>query len=154
MTSSIEELWQQHKDTFMMALTAWRENRGGGLQGMQSIINVIVNRTAKNHSTPYAECVKSAQFTSITGPGDPELNLWPLETDPLWSVAGDLAGQAAAGTLGDLTNGATLYYNPRTIKTDKTVAWLNGTQIPFPATWNPAVVTPVCELAGHVFFRA
>jgi hypothetical protein len=34
-------------DQFVLALTCWRENRGGGIPGMQSVANVIMNRAAK-----------------------------------------------------------------------------------------------------------
>jgi len=97
-------------DQFVLALTAWRENRGGGVPGMQSVANVIMNRAAKRRTDAYTECVRPMQFSSLTAKGDPELTLWPADNDPQWLEAIALAGQAAVGTLEDITDGATSYY--------------------------------------------
>lgn len=103
------------QDQVVTALTAWRENRGGGAQGMQSVINVIFNRAAKHNQSPYAVCTSHDQFTSINPPSSmtvaaTETGLWPSDTDPQWLEAMSLAGQAVAGTLEDITEGATSYY--------------------------------------------
>lgn len=97
-------------DQFVLALTCWRENRGGGVPGMQSVANVIMNRAAKRRTDAYTECVRPMQFSSLTAKGDPELTLWPADNDPQWLEAIALAGQATAGTLEDITDGATSYY--------------------------------------------
>ena len=141
------------QDQVLLALTAWRENRGGGRTGMQSVINVVCNRVAKDGTNAYEECVKREQFTSLTGRNDPELGLWPMDNDPQWLQALDLAQMAAAGVLVDITNGALLYYAPRSIVTTKTIPWLDGTQVAFPEGWNAAAVTPLCEICGQLFFR-
>lgn len=141
------------QDQVILALTIWRENRGHGVEGMQSVANVILNRAAKNATTIYAECTKRLQFSSMTAPGDPELTLWPSDRDPQWLAAQQIANQAELGALNDLTEGALLYYAPYGIKTDKTYEWLDGTEIPFPETWDATKVTPLCAIGGHVFFR-
>lgn len=97
-------------DQFLLALTAWRKNRGGGRVGMQSVINVICNRAAIKGTSPYSECVMKLQFSSITAHGDPELTLWPAEGDIQFSMAQTMATQAAHGELVDITEGATNYY--------------------------------------------
>jgi N-acetylmuramoyl-L-alanine amidase len=97
-------------DEFVVALAVWRENRGGGYEGMQSVANVIVNRAKIRKTAPYAECVWALQFSSLTAKGDPELALWPAQTDPSWTEAKYIAGAAVNGTLLDITGGATNYY--------------------------------------------
>jgi spore germination cell wall hydrolase CwlJ-like protein len=141
------------QDQFMLALTIWRENRGGGQVGMQSVANVVMNRVAKRGSSAYAECVRPWQFSSITAKGDPELALWPADADASWALAQQIAGQAAAGTLEDLTSGALLYYAPHAISSDKTYTLPDGTVVAFPHSWNPLVLEYVTEIAGQLFFR-
>ena len=123
-------------DQFMLALTAWRENRGGGIPGMQSVINVVCNRAAHRRTDAYTECVRPMQFSSLTAKGDPELTLWPADNDPQWLEAISLAGQAAAGTLEDITEGAMSYY---------------AQSIP-PPYW-AASMTQTCIISGQVFFK-
>lgn len=97
-------------DQFLLALTAWRENRGGGAVGMQSVMNVICNSALKSGVSPYRECTRPLRYSSITAHGDPELTLWPAEGDVQFSLAQTMAAQAALGDLKDITEGATNYY--------------------------------------------
>ncbi len=124
-------------DRFMIALTAWRENRGGQTPGMQSVVNVICNRAAKRNSSPYAECVRPWQFSSITATHDPQLTNWPSVTDAQYIAALELVEQQAAGTLADLTNGATSYYA--------------ASLIPAPA-W-AKTMTQTVRISGQIFFK-
>lgn len=124
-------------DQFMLALTAWRENRGGGRTGMQSVMNVVMNRAAKSHETPYQVCVARLQFSSITARADPQLVNWPLPADPQWQTALALAESAVNGELADITNGATSYY---------------ALSMKVPPYW-AASMTPTAEIAGQKFFR-
>lgn len=121
----------------MVALTAWRENRGGLRPGMQSVINVIMNRAAKSHETPYQVCVARLQFSSITDRADPQLTVWPLPNDPQWLTALSLSESALNGELADITNGATSYY---------------ALSMKVPPYW-AASMTPTAEIAGQKFFR-
>lgn len=145
-------------DQFMLALTAWRENRGGGVSGMQSVMNVILNRAARDRSTPYAECVKRLQFSSITAKGDPELTLWPVLGTPdwlAWQQAQQLVAQAVAGALQDITSGATDYYAPHGLDSGNTVnVYVPGVgTTPFPKGWNAAAVQYTATIGGQLFFR-
>ena len=140
-------------DEVVLALTCWRENRGGGYAGMQSVANVVLNRAAHRGTSPYVECTRAWQFTSITGKGDSQLTVWPPVTDPQWKMALSIASDAAEGSLPDITNGSTLYYNPSSIATDKTIELPTGETIPFPKTWDPHAVEYVKEIQGHRFFR-
>ena len=128
-------------DEALMALTAWRENRSGGRTGMQSVINVICNRATERHSSPYEECIRPLQFSSITAPRDPQLALWPLPGDSAWQTAQALATSAAQGILGDITQGATSYYAPAAMKPPGSVPdWANE-------------MTKTVEIAGQIFFK-
>ena len=142
-----------YADEQLLSLVLWRENRGGGYNGMQSVANAISNRVANNKSSFYAECVKPLQFSSLTAKGDPELTLWPSVTDKTWIVAQGIASDAVAGKLTDLTHGATLYYAPHSIQTDQTITLPNGSVIPFPKPWNKAHVEYTVTIADQVFFK-
>lgn len=97
-------------DIAIGALAAWRENRGGGSEGMQSVINVLCNRAKARGTDVYTEAVRRKQFSSLTAQGDPELTLFPEETDVQFHEALNLMQQAAEGALADITGGATYYY--------------------------------------------
>lgn len=140
------------QDTTLLAITCYRENRGGGITGMTSVANAIMNRVAKKGTDAYSECTEPLQFSSITAKGDAQLGLWPKDSDPEWQQALSIASQAAAGTLVDLTNGSTLYYAPAAIKTTESISLPYGKTIPFPEGWNPAVVTYQTTIEGQVFF--
>ena len=124
-------------DQFMVALTAWRENRGGGYEGMQSVANVILNRAHKRGTTAYEECIRPWQFSSITAKADPELVLYPALTDPQWKLAMNIAQDAADGKLSDITGGATFYY---------------ALSIPHPPMWAQAM-QKTAEIQGQIFFK-
>jgi N-acetylmuramoyl-L-alanine amidase len=125
------------QDQVVGALTAWRENRGGLTPGMQSVLNVLQNRAAARGTTIYEEAVRPWQFSSLTAKGDPELVLWPAEGDPQWQEALSLSAQAAAGSLGDITEGAISYY---------------ATSMATPPSW-AATMTETVTVAGQIFFR-
>lgn len=139
------------QDIVLLAITAWRENRGGLSTGMQSVANVINNRAVKTGKSVYDICTAHEQFSSISMPG-PEAYLWPVENDSQWQDALQIAQQAAAGTLDDLTNGSTLYYAPKAIQTTVTITLPDGSTIPFPKGWNAAAVTFQATICGQVFF--
>jgi N-acetylmuramoyl-L-alanine amidase len=128
------------QDITLIALTAWRENRGGGQPGMQSVVNVIVNRATKSGDLPFAVCTRHAQFSSISMPG-PESYLWPIQTNQAdwqaWTIALSLAQEAADGTLPDITGGATSYY---------------AASMTTPPSW-AAQMTPTVTIEGQLFFK-
>jgi len=140
------------QDEAVLALTVWRENRGGGLAGMQSVANVILNRAARHGLTPYEVCVAAQQFSSMTAKGDPELNLWPNDGDVQWLAALDLAAQSATGSLTDITHGATLYYAPAGQVWKKRFVLPSGASVVFPDSWNQSAVEYVGTIAGQLFF--
>jgi spore germination cell wall hydrolase CwlJ-like protein len=143
-------------DLVLLALTCWRENRGGGYVGMQSVANVVMNRVARRGTDAYTECTRPLQFSSITARGDAQLNLWPNEADDQWLQAKSIAGLAAAAALPDLTGGATDYYAPAGLgpqRLGKTFTLPNGASVAFPDGWDPDAVAFTGEIAGQLFFR-
>jgi hypothetical protein len=144
------------QDQVVGAICVWRENREGGVSGMQSVFNVLMNRAAKRTTDVYTEAVRKLQFSSMTAPGDPELVLYPTNMDSQWAEALTLAYQASTGNLEDLTGGATLYYAPQGLtesEIDGTYTLPDGTIIPWVKGWNQAAVTYTCTIAKQVFFR-
>lgn len=136
------------------ALCAWRENRNHGMVGIQSIVNVLRNRSVRDNTTMYAEAVKKLQFSSMTAKGDPELTLWPADSDPQYAQAEQMVTQSQAGQLTDLTEGSTLYYAPAGIgTTSKTFELPNGSVVHFPDTWNVDAVIYVTTIGSQLFFR-
>jgi hypothetical protein len=143
------------QDQVILALTIWRENRGGQPQpqAMQSVANVIMNRTVAHGTDVWSVCTKKAQFSSLTSPGDPELTLWPFDSDPQWIMALQIAQQAASVSLADITGGAMDYYAPQGQKWAKRFTLPDGTVIPFPDNWNESAVAYTVTIGNQVFFR-
>jgi hypothetical protein len=148
-------------DQAIGALCAWRENRGGGQQGMQSVLNVLANRAAARGTNVYTEATRLGQFSSISAPGNAELATWPTPAKAAdyeaWEIALSLVEAAANGGLADITGGATLYYAealpPSEHRLGKTITLLDGSVAPFPDGWNEAVVRQTGAIAGQLFFR-
>ncbi len=144
-------------DLFMLSICLWREARSQGVDGMTFVGCVVRNRVLKHSSSYYAEVVKKLQFSSITAPGDKQLGLYPGEKDLLWMQAQNISHDVIYGNGTDITQGATLYYNPDAIDKGKTITLLDGTVVPFPSTWNPGVVKETVTIGVrpqmHVFFR-
>jgi hypothetical protein len=130
------------------ALTAWKENRGAGTEGLTSIINVVRNRALRDGTSLYAECVKRLQFSSITATGDPELTLWPEENDAQWKEALGLAETELA----DITGGATLYYAPGSIHSIKTIV-VDEVTFPLPQSWDLTKVVYTVSIGKQLFFK-
>lgn len=123
-------------DDFILALCLWRESRGEGEQGMQAVANVVCNRVAVNGSSVYREVTKPWQFSSITAHNDPQLGLYPISDDPNWILAVAVAHSVMNGTLPDITNGATYYFNPSVVRP----AWAADMQ-------------QTAQIGKHVFYK-
>ena len=148
------------QDIVVGSLCSWREARGGGQTGMQSIFNVLQNRATKRNTDVYTEATRFEQFSSMTAPGDPELGVWPNTAHQVdyqaWEIALNLAQTAANGGLTDLTKGATLYYAPHGLTPDEIsptrYALPDGTLVSFPKSWNRDVVKYTVTIADQLFF--
>lgn len=128
-------------DQTILAKTAWGENRGGGIEGIQSVLNVILNRAKKPcwwGKTPRGVCLQKDQFDCWN---EDDVNFEKLLnvgiTDGAYFTALELANKALSGELADLTNGS-CYYFAKTIA--KWPAWAQGK-------------TPVADIAGQLFFK-
>jgi spore germination cell wall hydrolase CwlJ-like protein len=108
-------------DRELLARTAWGEYRGGGRLGMQSVINVIMNRVNRDYLNDglddfWGEGIAGVVLTdrqfSAWNIGDPnrEQLLNVDETDPEYRIALELADLALAGALPDVTGGADHYH--------------------------------------------
>lgn len=125
-------------DLFMLALCLYREARGDGDAGMIAVGCVVRNRVHRRNSSYYVEVVKRLQFSSITAKGDPQLILYPAALDASWIKAQAIAAGIISGSIADTTQGSTLYY---------------ANTIPFPASWNRAVLTPTVTVGNQFFFK-
>lgn len=144
------------QDEVILALTCWREDRGGKPQpqAMQAVANVILNRVKARGTDAWTECTRAEQFSSLTAKNDPELTLWPAKNDSEWQTALSLAAEAAGAGLTDLTGGATLYYAPQGQTWSARFTLPDGTVIPFPDHWRENEVAYTATLGGQVFFRS
>lgn len=145
----------QYQGYDLTALCLWREARGEGVQGMQAVANVIVNRANRDGSTCDAEIMKPLQFSSMTAKGDPQLLLFPHGADAMWVQARGFAARAKAQTLADITQGSTMYYAPAAL-TGKNVAAIpiviDGIERPFPRGWDMSKVKFQVAIVRQLYF--
>ena len=131
----------QWTDQHILACTAYGENRGGGADGMQSVINTVMNRANKPGwwgTTPREVCLKPKQFDCWM-PDDPNYYaiLKANTNDIVFGSAYIMAQQALSGTLPDLTHGATYYI---------------AKSIPSWPHWAIGHI-PCADIAGQIFFN-
>jgi N-acetylmuramoyl-L-alanine amidase len=123
-----------------LARTLWGEARGEGYQGMQAVADVVMNRVHAGNfpggSSIAGVCRAPNQF-SCWNANDPNrpLLLAVTATNPQFAQALEIAAMAAAGTLPDITDGAT-YYHESSIAT--------------PRSWG--AMTQTAEIGNHIFY--
>jgi spore germination cell wall hydrolase CwlJ-like protein len=133
------------RDIDILARTLWGEARGEGLRGMEAVACVVLNRVgiARRYHGRYwwghsiaTVCRKRHQF-SCWNEGDPNYKLLLMVGDetPEFVVARRIARRAVAGTLEDITGGAT-HYHAQSV-------------MPY---WAKDVL-PVYTIGHHVFYR-
>lgn len=116
-------------DLQIMARTLWGEARGEGIEGLEAVARVIINRyKAKKWFTGYRvengrkipaikeTCLKKSQFScwNKKDANYPKLLLVD-EKNPVFVKCLDIAEKAIDGRLPDFTNNAT-FYHTRAIK--------------------------------------
>ena len=104
------------KDSYLQALLAvcaWREARGEGLQGMRAVMHVIRNRVQAWKQDWDEVISRRNQFTSMSVKGDGQLTVWPDDDDALFEQVLDLAVDIYHGMDNDITEGALYYENPQ-----------------------------------------
>lgn len=130
-----------NKQIDTMARTAWGEARSEGAQGMQAVLNVIMNRVKKGGwwgATPAEVCKKKSQFScwNANDPNRPKL-LAVTDANREFKTALDLAEQAYNGVLPDITGGATNYVNLMALSSIP--SWVKG-------------MTKTAQIGSHTFY--
>jgi N-acetylmuramoyl-L-alanine amidase len=131
-------------DIVLVALTAWREARGEGAQGMNAVLHVMLNRSKAWGKTIRQIVVQRNQFSSMTVQGDPDTVMWPMETDKAFQAALVETEKVLSGQDDDPTDNALYYYNPNTA----TSSWFLQNIVNSPR-WHPQTAT----IGNHTFFK-
>lgn len=128
----------QDQDVYL-AKTIWGEARGEGLQGMQAVANVVMNRV--NAASWYGASIKDVvlkpyQFScwNANDPNRAKIDRLSIE-DLAASGALNVARQVISGKLKDITGGATNYH-----ATSVNPAWA-------------AKMTKTVQIGNHVFYK-
>lgn len=135
----IDNIVDNLSDLEVIAHTAYGENRGGGIPGMQSVINVIFNRANKGGwwgNTAREVCLKPYQF-SCWIPGSSDYIATINADDFQLNDALDLAQEAIEGNLIDITKNS-CYYISESMK--QLPHWCIGH-------------TPAVTISGQIFFN-
>src|ERR1019366_3086116 len=105
-------------DLYVLALTAIGEARGEGAQGMEAVMDTVMNRTAKctwYGLTPTEVCFKPWQYSCWNAEDPNRAYLERMQpTDPLLAGMLPTAQSVLDGSRADLTGGATHYYRAGT----------------------------------------
>jgi len=136
--TGIEEL-KQFSDVSLLARVAWAEGRGEPEIGRIAIVNVVMNRVKKKGWMGHdvrSVLTKPYQFSCLllSDPNRPKL-MAITEKDKIYAGCLAIAAEGLAGTLEDVTGGATSYY---------------AKSIPRPK-W-AANADPLITIGNHVFY--
>lgn len=121
----------------ILSLTAWREARGEGHEGMRAVAHVIFNRARSQKKSISEVCTARLQFSSLTSPGDPMLIQWPQNNDAQFEDAMSISESIYAGNDVDPTGGATMYANLSVCKPD----------------WDFSKLIKTVQIGHHTFFK-
>ena len=109
MSYTIDQIYE----VFLLALGVWREARGECIDAKRGVAWVVRNRAAHPSwwgTDTISAILKPAQFSSFNS-GDPNAAKWPAPNDSAWIASLDVAAETLAGTVADLTGGATYYFD-------------------------------------------
>ena len=113
---------QSTPDQFVWQLTVWREAMNQGLDGMEAVAWVMINRlkSGKHGGSLMEVCTERLQFSSMTALGDPMTVKWPTHMNVAeanaWRLAEIACSGVEDGSVPDPTHGATYYANLATAK--------------------------------------
>ena len=131
-----------HDDVVVLALTCWGEARGGGIPGMQSVANVVMNRV--NHprwwgTTIRTVCLCTGQFDcwNQNGPNYDKMIHLSLDNQN-YLIALGVAYLAKTGVLPNITMNSDSYY---------------ALSMSTPPYWAAPPATHVVDIAGQSFWR-
>lgn len=105
---------QQQADLAFVALMTWREARSETYLAKLAVAYTVVTRAKQPGwwgSSISTVLGRPFQYTSMTGPGDPNLILWPREADASWAECLMAANAALQGTEPDPAEGADSYFS-------------------------------------------
>jgi len=118
-------------DTYILAATLWGEAREEGEVGMQSVMNVIMNRAKGDFNKAKDISIQPLQFSIWNGVKNPTTSAFNLAKiqrtengidKPMYKLAIEIVKLAMKGQLPDITGGATFYINPK--KLNKKPDWI------------------------------
>ena len=100
--------------TVILALCVWREARGEPRDCKLAVAYSVLNRVARPAwwgKTVLGVLGKKWQYSSLAAPGDPQLILWPVESDSTWQECLDVADSALNNREPNPAPGADSYYD-------------------------------------------
>jgi hypothetical protein len=128
----------------IIALALWREDRGGGLDGMIAVGCCLANRV-KDWKQSWQQVLEGKnQLSSMTVKGDPETIVYPDTRDPLFIKLLAAINDIYGGRQKDLTNGSHWYANPAAI----TSGWFKENIVD-----QPAVHPVTARVGGQTFWK-
>lgn len=101
-------------DVFYLALVIWREARGASLAAQIAVAWSLLNRVQKPGwwgTDISSVATKKWQYSSLAAPGDPQLILWPLLSDPSWLACLGVAYDVLNGVKSNPFPGADSYFD-------------------------------------------
>ena len=101
-------------DSDLLALCIYREARGEQILGKRGVAWTVMNRLARHSwfGTTVREVILHPWQFSSFNESDPNSDVWPRDTDPVWVDCVDEAETAIAGESEDPTHGAIYYFSP------------------------------------------
>jgi Cell Wall Hydrolase len=126
----------------LAALTAWREERGNGLNGCLGVLFVIKNRAKAgwDFGDIFKIITQKNQFDSMVRAGDPNTVVYPEPSDQIFSKLVQYVDGIMDGTIEDtLTQGAK-YYADLTSPGYTKGGWFDRQIVQFPEK-HPRVAT-------------
>jgi len=131
-------------DLHSLALVAWKEARGEGIQGCRAVMHLVENRVGHPGfaSTLHDVIYGKNQFTSMSVPSDPEFNLEPAANDVIFRACMTLAHSLESDP--DPTLGAHYYANLKYV----TSGWFERNIVSDPVN-HPVTV----KIGNHTFYR-
>lgn len=120
-----EQSQEQAEKAILAAATLWHEARGEGKEGMQAVLNVIMNRAGGKFDEIDKIILKPKQFSCWNSVSDPKTTAsemaqkasdGKLSDSQQFKEAAALVKLAIDGKLSDITGSAKYYFNPKLAK--------------------------------------
>lgn len=106
-------LLQSNADVAFLALCLWREARGETHECKVALAWSIMNRVAAKQwgNTIMSVIFQRLQYSSLTYKGDPQLVLWPQDSDASWQTCLKVADETLEGLNINPIDGADSYHD-------------------------------------------